>query len=154
MPQKVSHRGRADRHRKVAPGTQFVQNIRTRNDAGWQEGGTSRKWRSYREIASGHRHDPLTHCRVNHATIEKVALINSYYVKQVAGLIEKLKAIRERDGTRHSDEDLGFLIAGKSGGSLKPGRLSNMFLTRMEVIGVPVEHLGDGTGRLEGMDLA
>lgn len=32
--------------------------------------------------------------------------------------------------------------------------MSNMFLTMMDVIGVPVEHFGDATGRLEGLDLA
>jgi len=139
--------------------------------------GTSR---SYREIGIPDGHHPLTHHRGDPATIEKVTQINSYHVKQVAAWMEKLKSIKERDGSlldnsmivygaglsdgnRHSHEDLPTMIVGKAGGALKPGRrivyrketpMSNMFLTMMDVMGVPVEHFGDATGRLEGMDLA
>ncbi len=139
--------------------------------------GTSR---SYREIGIPDGHHPLTHHRGDTATIEKVTQINSYHVKQVAAWIEKLKSIKEGDGSlldnsmivygaglsdgnRHSHEDLPTMVVGKAGGALKPGRrivyrketpMSNMFLTMMDVMGVPTEHFGDATGRLEGLDLA
>ena len=64
--------------------------------------------------------------------MEKVAQINCYHMKQFAGWVEKLKSIKEGDGTlldnsmivygaglsdgnRHTHEDLPTLIAGKRG---------------------------------------
>ena len=140
--------------------------------------GTSRP---YREIGIPDGHHPLTHHRNDLAMMEKVAQINSYHVQQFAGWMEKLKSIEEgdsnvlnnsmivygaglSDGNRHSHEDLPTLIAGTGGGFLKTGRrlvyrretpMSNLFLTMMDRMGVPgVEHFGDSTGRLQGLDLS
>ena len=55
------------------------------------------------------------------------------------------------------------LIAGRGGNYIKPGRrivarketpMCNLFLTMMDRMGAPVDHFGDSTGRLEGLDLA
>ena len=112
--------------------------------------------------------------------MEKVAQINCYQARQFAGWIEKLKATKEgdsslldnsmivygaglSDGNRHSHEDLPTLIAGRGGSFIKPGRrivyrretpMCNLFLTMMDRMGVPTEHFGDSSGRLEGLDLA
>src|SRR5204862_1320095 len=88
--------------------------------------GTSRP---YREIGIPDGHHPLTHHRNDPAMIEKVAQINTYHVKQFAAWVEKLKSIKEGDGSlldncmiaygaglsdgnRHLHEDLPMLIAG------------------------------------------
>jgi hypothetical protein len=139
--------------------------------------GTSR---SYREIGIPDGHHPLTHHRNDPATVEKVTQINEYHVKQFAGWVEKLKSIKEGDGSlldntmlvygaglsdgnRHSHEDLPTMIVGKGGGGLQTGRrivyrretpMSNLFLTMMDRMNVPVEHFGEATGRLQGLDLA
>jgi hypothetical protein len=140
--------------------------------------GTSR---AYREIGIPDGHHPLTHHRNDPAMMEKVAQINTYHVQQFAGWIEKLKSIKEgdstllansmivygaglSDGNRHLHDDLPTLIAGQGGGSfIKTGRrivyrketpMSNLFLTMMDRMGVHVEHFGDSTGRLAGVDLA
>ncbi|MBI1898633.1 MAG: DUF1552 domain-containing protein [Acidobacteria bacterium] len=139
--------------------------------------GTSR---SYREIGIADGHHPLTHHRNDPVMMEKVAQINSYHVKQFAAWVEKLKSIQEgdstlldnsmivygaglSDGNRHTHDDLPTLIAGRAGGAIKPGRrivyrretpMSNLFLTMMDTMGVRVEHFGDSTGRLEGLDLS
>jgi hypothetical protein len=140
--------------------------------------GTSRP---YREIGIPDGHHPLTHHRNDPGMMEKVAQINSYHVKQFAGWVEKLKSIEEgdsnvlnnsmivygaglSDGNRHTHEDLPTLILGTGGNFLKTGRrvvyrretpMSNMFLTMMDRMGVPhVEHFGDSTGRLQGLDLS
>jgi hypothetical protein len=140
--------------------------------------GTSRP---YREIGIPDGHHPLTHHRNDLAMMEKVAQINAYHVKQFAAWVEKLKASEEgesnllnhsmivygaglSDGNRHSHEDLPTLIAGSGGNFLKPGRrivyrretpMSNLFLTMMDRMGVPhVEHFGDSTGRLQGLNLS
>ena len=71
------------------------------------------------------------------------------------------------DGNRHTHEDLPTMIVGRGGkhigGGLKTGRrivyrketpMSNLFLTMMDRMGTKVEHFGDATGRLDGLDLA
>jgi hypothetical protein len=138
--------------------------------------GTSR---SYREIGIPDGHHPLTHHRNDPAMMEKVAQINTYHVQQFAGWLEKLKSLKEgdsnlldnsmivygaglSDGNRHAHDDLPTLIAGRGGNFIKPGRrvvyrretpMSNLFLTMMDRMGVNVEHFGDSTGRLQGLDL-
>lgn len=139
--------------------------------------GTSRP---YREIDIADGHHPLTHHRNQPDLMEKVMKINAYHARQFAEWIEKLKATREGDGTlldnsmivygaglsdgnRHSHEDLPTLIAGRGGSYIKPGRrivyrketpMCNLFMTMMDRMGAPVDHFGDATGRLDGLDLA
>jgi hypothetical protein len=136
--------------------------------------------RAYREIGIPDGHHPLTHHRNDPTMMEKVAQINTYHTQQFAGWIEKLKAIREgdsnlldnsmivygaglSDGNRHLHDDLPTLIAGRGGNFIKTGRrvvyrretpMSNLFLTMMDRMGVHMEHFGDSTGRLRGIDLA
>jgi len=66
------------------------------------------------------------------------------------------------DGNRHLHEDLPTLIAGTGGGTIKSGRhivarretpMCNLFLSMMDRMGVHMEHFGDSTGKLEGLDL-
>ncbi len=143
--------------------------------------GTSR---AYREIGIADGHHPLTHHQNKPDMMEKVAQINTYHMTQFAAWIEKLKSIRDGDGTlldnsmivygaglsdgnRHTHEDLPTLIAGRGGkhigGGIKAGRrivyrketpMSNLFLTMMDRMGTKVDHFGDATGRIEGLDLA
>ncbi|BDC50262.1 hypothetical protein F183_A25780 [Bryobacterales bacterium F-183] len=139
--------------------------------------GTSR---AYRELGIPDGHHPLTHHRNDPALMEKVSQINTYHVRQFAGWVEKLKSIKEGDGTlldncmivygagltdgnRHNHEDLPTLIAGKGGGLIRPGYrrvyrretpMSNLFLTMMDRMGVHVENFGDSSGRVSGLDLA
>ena len=113
--------------------------------------------------------------------MDKVAQINTYHMQQFAGWVEKMKASKEADGSslldnlmivygaglsdgnRHLHEDLPTMIVGKGGGAIKPGRrvvyrretpMCNLFLTMMDIMGVHLEHFGDATGRVQGIDLA
>lgn len=139
--------------------------------------GTSRP---YREIGIADGHHPCTHHRNDPVLMEKVAQINTYHVKQFAGWVEKLKSIKEgdsslldncmivygaglADGNRHNHEDLPTLMVGRGGDYIKPGRrivyrretpMSNLFVTMMDRMGVPVEFFGDSTGRIDGLNLA
>jgi hypothetical protein len=139
--------------------------------------GTSR---SYREIGIPDGHHPLTHHMNKPELMEKVSQINTYHTKQFAGWVEKLKSIKEgdsslldncmivygaglNDGNRHNHEDLPTILVGKAGGAVKPGfrrvyrketPMANLFLTMMDTMGVPVEHFGDSTGRINGLELA
>jgi hypothetical protein len=135
--------------------------------------------RAYREIGIPDGHHPLTHHMNNPAMMEKVAQINAYHTRQFAAWLEKLKASAEGDGSlldnsmivygaglsdgnRHLHDDLPTLIAGRGGNSIQPGRrlvfrretpMANLFLSMMDRMGVPAEHFGDATGRLDGLSL-
>lgn len=135
--------------------------------------------RAYREIGIPDGHHPLTHHMNNPAMMEKVAQINTYHTRQFAAWLEKLKAAGEGDGSlldnsmivygaglsdgnRHLHDDLPTLIAGRGGNTIQPGRrlvfrretpMANLFLSMMDRMGVPAEHFGDATGRLDGLSL-
>jgi hypothetical protein len=139
--------------------------------------GTSR---AYRELGIPDGHHPLTHHQGKPELMEKVRRINEYHTAQFAGFLTKLRAIPEGDGTlldncmivygaglsdgnRHTHEDLPTLVAGRGGGYFKTGRrilcrretpMCNLFLTMMDRMGLRMEHFGDSSGRLEGLDLA
>jgi hypothetical protein len=138
--------------------------------------GTSR---AYREIGIPDGHHPLTHHRGNEEMMDKVAQINRYHVEQFSKWLTKLKAAEDSegsvldnsmivygaglsDGNRHDHHDLPTLIAGRGGNSVKTGRrvvyrketpMCNLHLTLMDRMGVRMEHFGDSTGRLDGIDL-
>lgn len=136
--------------------------------------------RPYRELGIPDGHHPLTHHRNQPDLMEKVRQINTYHVQQFASFVEKMKSTKDGDGTlldncmlvygaglsdpnAHLHEDLPTIIVGKGGNYFKTGRriiarretpMCNLFLTMMDRMGVPVEHFGDSTGRLEGLNLA
>jgi len=139
--------------------------------------GTSR---AYREIGISDGHHPLTHHRNQIELMDKVAEINLYHVRQFAKWLERLRSSPEpggsildhsmivygaglADGNRHTHDDLPTLIAGRGGGTIAPGRrvvyrretpMCNLFLTMMDRMGVHMEHFGDSTGRITGLDAA
>jgi hypothetical protein len=138
--------------------------------------GTSR---SYREIGIPDGHHPLTHHRNQVELMDKVARINRYHVEQFAAWIATLKAAQEdegslldnsmivygaglADGNAHTHHDLPTLIAGRGGDFIKSGRrvvyrretpMCNLFLTMMDRMGARMDHFGDATGHLNGLDL-
>ncbi len=140
--------------------------------------GTSR---AYREIGISDGHHPLTHHQGRVDYMEKVVQINEYHVRQFASWMEKMKSLKEADGSslldnsmivygaglcdgnRHTHENLPTLVVGKAGGAIKTGRrvmyrretpMCNLFLTMMDIMGVHMENFGDSTGNLVGLDLS
>jgi hypothetical protein len=139
--------------------------------------GTSR---AYREIGIADGHHPLTHHRNQVELMDKVARINRYHVEQFGAWIAKLKASPENDGSlldnsmivygagladgnAHTHHDLPTLIAGRGGNVIKTGRrvvyrretpMCNLFLTMMDRMGARMDHFGDATGHLTGLDLS
>ena len=138
--------------------------------------GTSR---AYRELGIADGHHPLTHHRNIVELMDKVTLINTYHMQQFSAWIERMKGIQEGDGTlldnsmivygagladgnNHIHENLPTIIAGSAKGFIKTGRhvvyrketpMCNLFLTMMDRMELPMEHFGDATGHLEGLDL-
>jgi hypothetical protein len=124
-------------------------------------------------IASGH-HD-LTHHKNSPEIIEKVKLIDRWYMQRFARFLEKLESTEDvdgqsllhhsmilygsgnADGNRHTHENLPIVLAGAGGGALKPGRyvkttpapITNLFLSMADAMGTKdIASHGDSTGRL------
>jgi hypothetical protein len=135
--------------------------------------------RAYREIGISDGHHPLTHHRNQAELVDKVAKINLYHLQQFAKWVEILKGLQEpggsildnsmivygaglSDGNAHLHHDLPTVIAGRGGNFIKSGRrivyrketpMCNLFLTMMDRMGCRMEHFGDSTGHLTGLDL-
>lgn len=133
--------------------------------------------RSYPELEIDDGHHDLSHHGRDADKQEKIARIDRFHVSLLAHLLEKLKAVREGDGTlldqsmivygsgisdgdRHNHDNLPVLLAGGGGGTLRPGRhlqcartpLNNLFLSLLDRMNAPVDRLGDSTGRLTGLE--
>ncbi len=131
--------------------------------------------KSYPFIGVPEGHHDLSHHGGNPHKHEKLIKINRYHVAQLAYFLGRLKTIQEGDGTlldnamivygsglsdgnRHNHNDLPILLAGRGGGTIRTGRhikldketpLNNLFLAMLDRMGVPVDSLGDSTGRLD-----
>jgi hypothetical protein len=131
--------------------------------------------RTYGEVGVSDPHHPLSHHRNLPENVEKITKINTYHTSLFAYFLEKMKSVKEGDGTlldhsmivyggaindgnSHSHVDLPVLVAGRGDGQLKPGRhiaydkgtpMTNLYLSLLERMGVPTEKLGDSTGQLQ-----
>ncbi len=130
--------------------------------------------RTYSEIGVSDPHHPLSHHRNMPESIEKITKINVFHAELYAYFLDRLKATPDGDGSlldhsmlvyggaicdgnSHSHENLPVLVAGKGNGRLTSGRhivyenktpMTNLYLTLLDHMDVPVESLGDSTGRL------
>ena len=130
--------------------------------------------RAYPFIGIGDGHHDLSHHGGNEEKKKKIARINQFHVQQFAYFLERLKSVREGEGTlldncmvvygsgisdgnAHWHHDLPVILAGKGGGTLTPGRhvryakdtpMTNLYLSMLERVGAPVERFGDSTGQL------
>lgn len=127
---------------------------------------------TYPEAGVPEAHHSCTHHRNDPDLVEKVARINAFHVEQYAYFIDKMQATRDGEGSLldstvtlygasigdpnvHDHNNLPTLVAG---GPIKGGRhlafakntpVANLHLSLLEMAGVPVNRLGDGTGRLD-----
>ena len=131
--------------------------------------------RAYPEIGIPDAHHPLTHHGGDRQLIEKVVQIEALHSKMFAYYLEKLQSTPDGDGSlldhliitygsgisdgdRHSVVDLPLVLAGGGAGELKGGRhvrypkdtpISNLYLTLLDKLGIPVENFGDSNGKLD-----
>jgi hypothetical protein len=133
--------------------------------------------RSYRNIgvSEGH-HDMSHHGKDNHKLSQK-RKIDIFHAQQLAYILNRMRSIKEVDGSlldnsmivygagisdgdRHNHNDLPILLAGRGAGTLKPGYhhkfpdgtpMNNLFLTMLDRMKVPIDKLGDSTGKLQGL---
>ncbi len=130
--------------------------------------------RAFPEIGVPDQHHGISHHQNDPDKLEKIAKIDEWYNRQFAYFVEKLKSVKEGNGTLldhcmvvygggisdpdlHSHGDLPVLLAGGGNGNLKPGRhiranydepMCNLFLAMLDRMGVNEERFGDSTGRL------
>ena len=134
--------------------------------------------RSYPALGVKEGHHDISHHGRNKEKQEKIAKINKHHVEQFAYFLGKLKAAKEgdrslldncmvmygsgiADGDAHAHHDLPIVLAGRGGGSVKPGRhvrypsktpLTNLYLSLLDRMGAGTDKLGDSTGRLEKLE--
>ena len=132
--------------------------------------------RAFAEIGIPEGHHYLTHHQNKQEMIDKVALIDLFYLQQFAKFLHKMEQTPDvdgksllhnsmivygsgnADGNRHSHVNLPVLLAGSGGGTLTPGRfvkhggvpMSNLLLSLADRMGAQgMERLGDSTGRVK-----
>ena len=130
--------------------------------------------RAYPQIGISDGHHDLSHHGNDPVKKSKIAAINTFHTQQFAYFLEKMKSIKEGEGTlldncmivygsgiadgnRHAHHDLPVLLAGRGGGTIKPGRhvkyptetpMSNLYISMLERMGVKIDHFGDSTGKI------
>jgi hypothetical protein len=131
----------------------------------------------YRMVGVNEGHHTISHHMNRPDNLDKLKLINTYLVSQLAYLTGKLKSVKEGDGTlldhcmiafgsaiadpnRHAHHDLPLLLVGRGGGTIKPGRhirhksetpLTNLWLAMLGRAGAKADKLGDSTAVLDGL---
>jgi hypothetical protein len=130
--------------------------------------------RTYPQVGVSDPHHPTSHHQNNPEKMAKVARINRYHMSLFAYYLEKLRATPDGDGSLldhmillygagisdpdlHDPENLPILMLGGGAGQIKSGRhlryrpgqpISNLYLSVLDKMNVPVERFGDSTGRL------
>ncbi len=131
--------------------------------------------RTYAEIGVPDSHHPTSHHRDDPALYEKVTKINEFHTSLFAYYLDKLDATPDGNGSllenmlllygagmsdsnQHSNSGLPLVLFGGGSGKVKGGRhlryaentsISNLHLTMLDKLGVPVEKLGNSTGALD-----
>ncbi len=128
--------------------------------------------RSYPEIGVADSHHPVSHHQDEPAKLERLHKINEYHLRQFAYLVDKLSNLPEGDGSMldhtlflygtgisdsntHFHDDLPIALVGGKAAGITGGRyirypkgtpLTNLHVTILQNMGVPVEQIGDSTG--------
>ncbi len=123
-------------------------------------------------------HHQTSHHENKGDKLEQYQRINTWHIEHYAYLLDKLKSIREgegtvldnsmilfgagmRDGNAHNPRNLPIVLAGRGGGTLATGRhlqyekntpLTNLYRSMLSRMGTPVDGFADSTGELKGLD--
>ena len=133
--------------------------------------------RSYPEVGVPDSHHPLSHHQNNAEKLARLAKINTFHVKQLQYLVEKLATTKDGDGVMldsamvlygsgMSDSNMHIptnvptlLVSGKNFG-IKGNRsiqvsertpLANLQMSILERYGMPMEKFGDSNGELKAL---
>jgi hypothetical protein len=126
---------------------------------------------SYPELGFTDEHHSLTHHNFDPVKVDKITRINQFNIAQFAHIVKRMAGLREGDGTlldhsimmwgsgledgnKHTRKNLPAIIAGKGGGTIRPGRFvpdcaanqGDLVSTLLVAAGVPLEKpIGIGT---------
>ncbi len=130
--------------------------------------------RTYPEIGVPDPHHPLSHHQNDPQKLDKLGRINTLHLQLFAYYLEKLRSTPDGDGSLldhmvllygsgmgdsnlHDPRNLPILVVGGAG-QITGGRhvkyaketpLTNLYMTVLNKVGVPVERIGDSTGSVE-----
>ena len=130
--------------------------------------------RSYPEIGVPDGHHTVSHHQDDLELLAKKAKVDTYHIQLLGYFLKQLHAVPDGDGTlldhmmilygsgmgdgnQHDHHRLPVLLAGGGAGQLHGGRhlqypetpMTNLLLTMLDKVGVPLETLGDSTGQLD-----
>jgi hypothetical protein len=137
--------------------------------------GREQSGRTYPEVGVPEAHHPISHHAGNPGQLAKLAKVNRFHMTLFAHLLERLRSTPDGDGSlldhsvllygagisdsnMHLHHELPILLAGGGAGRIRGNRhlrvgkhtpLANLHVSVLEKLGVPVERLGDSTGRIE-----
>ena len=130
--------------------------------------------RAYPEIGVPDAPHALSHHGGDKMLIERLKKVDSHLTTMFAYYVDRLASTADgngtlldsvmimfgsgmSDGNRHDHHDLPTLLVGGGAGQLKGGRHvrvakdtpnTNLFVTMLEKLGVPIGNMGDSTGKL------
>ena len=130
--------------------------------------------RTYPELGIPDPHHPISHHQDDGTKIEKLAKINAFHISLLGHFLDRLRATEDGDGSlldhvmisygcgisdsnQHLHDNLPVLVAGGGGGRISGGRhlrfapdtpMTNLLLSLLDKMDVPMDHLGDSTGQL------
>jgi hypothetical protein len=131
--------------------------------------------RTYPEIGVHEAHHPTSHHNNDPNKLQNLAKINAYHATLFSYYVDKLAATPDGDGTlldsivliygygmadgnAHAPTNLPITVIGGGAGTLKGGRhlrfpadtpLANLHLTLLDKLDVPIDRIGDSTGRVK-----
>ena len=131
--------------------------------------------RPYPSIGIRDGHHDLSHHRNDEGKKKQIAQINRFHTGQFASFLDRLKSVREGEGTlldnctilygsaisdgnKHLHENLPILVAGHGGRRIASGQhvrvdegtpVTNLYRSMLDTVGVATEKIGDSTGKLD-----
>jgi len=137
--------------------------------------GREQSTRTYPQIGVPDAHHPLSHHNNQPERVALMSKINAYHVKLTTEYLAKLRATADGDGslldhmtimygtclsnsTRHAGDNVPILVIGGGAGRLKGGRHlkypgdtshANLLVTLMDKFDMPIEPVGNSTGKLQ-----
>ena len=137
--------------------------------------GREQNTRVYDELGIQDSYHPLSHHQNDPVKVAQVLQIDILHTQMFAYFLEKMRSTPDGDGSLldhsiivygsslsdgnlHVHNDLPIMLVGGGAGQIKGGRhlrypddtpTTNLFLTLLDKLGIPVENFGDSTGRLD-----
>lgn len=135
--------------------------------------GREQSARTYPQLGISDPHHQLTHHQNDPEKLEKCTKIQNHHVTLFTSYLDKLQSIADGDGSlldhmvilfgsglsnsdRHTHSPLPTVVVGGGAGTIKGGRhlvypegtpLTNLHVTLLDKVGVPIDKLGDSTGK-------